>query len=109
MSGSGIAARLQRLREFPTISKADLVTALSTPANKYRLVLKSQDESVLDVSSNSYQVITDAADRPMCEKKDTAELLVEMLGDDMISFDQVFGIASRAGSQPGDESLGLYL
>jgi hypothetical protein len=87
------------------MSTAEMVTALTTPANKYRLVLHSQDSTDLDVPLNSFQVSSDAADRSLCEKKETAERLVEFLGDDMTSFDQVLEIASRPGSRPGDESL----
>lgn len=109
MSGSGIAARFEVLKEFPTMSRSEMVTALMTPANKYRLMLHSEDESVLGVPFNSFQVFQDAADCPLCAKKDTAERLVDLLGDDMTSLDQVLDIASRAGSQPGDESLRTFL
>ena len=85
--------------------KAEMVTALTTPAIDYRLVLQSEDLSVLDVPSGSYQIVKETGGRPVCQKKETAERLVDLLGDDMSCFNDVLTTASDFGSPRDDESL----
>jgi hypothetical protein len=104
-SGSGIAARLQELREFPTMTKQEMVDALTKSANRYSLVLQSQDMSVLDVPSDSCLVAQETSGRPLCKDKATAEKLVDLLGDDMTSFNDVLTIAMGSGGQLTDKTL----
>jgi hypothetical protein len=85
-----------------------MVTALTTPAIKYRLALRSENESDHGVRSGSYQVVNEAGDRSLCQKRETAERLVELLGDDVSCFSKIFTTALQAGSLPDDESLRTF-
>jgi hypothetical protein len=79
------------------MSKAEMVTALTTPSI-----------DVIDVPSGSYQIVKETGGRPVCQKKETAERLVDLLGDDMSSFNDVLTTASESGSQPDDKSLRTF-